>query len=385
MLRSWLVRWQTPLPCNSSGRAAQQQPPWQPLRQGATRGRLGCGCRCSCPRHPPCVPTPHASLRSLTALPRPLATHPHQLGPVSAPPLSPPSKPFITTSRAPPHLPITGASRSTGLLWSALLHPLGYPCLHPPPPPHPLLTMAARTAVVTVPTCVPALPPATSPGHGLGSWTAAARSAVAAMWPPRRRSCLRSAQVGLLSLMPAAPPREGGAVADAARLSTCVAARVATELADARSAATDVAGAAVAILLVLFCGLPEDEEIPGGEPLKGGWWATWSARQPRAPPADAASVAADPTPPADWAIDPESDDPFHADLSPQWRWALAVHLRVARAAVSAAQSQPAGERERQSRMTRRPSMPSICELSQLYEDDASQSDASQSAPALICS
>lgn len=168
---------------------------------------------------------------------------------------------------------------------------------------------------------------------------------------------------------------------DDSRPSTHVAARVATEFADARSAVADVAGAAVAILLVLFCGLPEEEDIPGGEPLKGGWWATWGMSRPRVAAAtDAAAVNTEPAPPANWSIDPESDDPFHAGLSPQWRWALAVHLRVARAAVSAAQSQPVGERQRQPRMPRRPSMPSICELSQLYEDD----DASQSAPVLTC-
>lgn len=194
--------------------------------------------------------------------------------------------------------------------------------------------------------------------------------------------------------MTAPLPREGDAVGgggDGARPSTRATTRVAAELADARAAAADVAGAAVAILLVLFCGLPEDEDIPGGEPFKGGWWATWggvptalrpAALRPVAAAAPGAAAAAtDPTPPAAWAIDPESDDPFHADLSPQWRWALAVHLRVARAAVSAAQSQPAGERQRQPRMARRPSMPRICELSTLYEDDAPQT-ASQSAPAL---
>ncbi|GAB0494090.1 hypothetical protein MMPV_005380 [Pyropia vietnamensis] len=91
------------------------------------------------------------------------------------------------------------------------------------------------------------------------------------------------------------------------------------EFADARSAVADVAGAAVAILLVLFCGLSEDEDIPGGEPLKGGWWATWGMSPPRmAATADAAAVSGETAPPADWSIDPESDDPFHAGLSPQW-------------------------------------------------------------------
>lgn len=248
--------------------------------------------------------------------------------------------------------------------------------------------MAARAAVVPAPACPPTLLPTAPAGHGVHSWTAAARAAVGALWPPRRRGCLATARGGLLPVT-ASPPREGDAVGgggDGARPSTRAITRVAAELADACAAAADVAGAAVAILLVLFCGLPEDEDIPGGEPLKGGWWATWggvpTALRPAAAAApDAAVAAVDPTPPAAWAIDPESDDPFHADLSPQWRWALAVHLRVARAAVSAAQSKPVGERQRQPRMARRPSMPRICELSTLYEDDTPQ-NASQSAPAL---
>ncbi|KAK1859334.1 hypothetical protein I4F81_001931 [Pyropia yezoensis] len=253
--------------------------------------------------------------------------------------------------------------------------------------------MAARVAVVVPVPPTTATPPA---GRGVGYWAAAARTAVVALWPPRRRGCWTGADAGLPTTMAAAPPPRagdavgggggGGGGGGARRLPSRAAARVGVEVANARAAAADVAGAAVAILLVLFCGLPEDEELPGGEPLKGGWWATWGVPRPRVAPAAAAAAAAAavaaeaPRRPAAWAIDPEADDPFHADLSPQWRWALAIHWRVARAAVSAAQAQPAGERQRKPQLTRRPSMPSICELSQLYADDASQS-----APAILCS
>jgi len=161
----------------------------------------------------------------------------------------------------------------------------------------------------------------------------------------------------LLPLTTTAPPRSVDAVGGGGRL--------ASELTDARSAAADLAGAAVAILLVLFCGLPEDGDTPGGEPLKGGWWATWGV--PRSTPdADAAAAA----PPAaraaaDWAVDAELDDDFHAGRSPQWRWALAVHMRVARTAMVAALAAEEAVPRWSPRMARRPSMPRICELTPL--------------------
>lgn len=338
-------------------------------------GAAACACHCSCLWHPQYLfphRTPRCAVWSLCLNPF--------FGPVSARLFPPPHNRIISSCRAPLHLLITSTSRCD---WPPLASTATRPCLPlRAPPPSPLLpTMAARTAVVAVPTSLPTLPPAAGTGHGRESWTAAARSAVAAMWLPRSRGCWSGAQAGLSSLTSATPLWNGGAVDHGARLQTGAATRLATELAEARSAAADVAGAAVAIMLVLFCGLPEDEETPGGEPLKGGWWTTWGTPQRREAPAAGGAGAAGTAPPADWTVDPESDDPFHADLSPQWRWLLAVHLRVARAAVSAAQSQPAGERRRQPRMTRRPSMPSICEHSQLYED---QGDASQSAPGLAC-
>jgi len=216
------------------------------------------------------------------------------------------------------------------------------------PPP---ITAAAAVATAAA---------ATAAAGSVRAWALATRSAAAAAWRGLP-TVLPTAKTGgaLLPLSTAAPSRSVDAVGGGRRL--------ASELADARSAAADLAGAAVAILLVLFCGLPEDGDTPGGEPLKGGWWATWGV--PRSTPeADAAAAAPSAArTPAAWAVDAELDDDFHAGRSPQWRWALAVHMRVARTAMAAALAAEETGPRRSPRMARRLSMPRICELTPLAE------------------
>eukprot|EP00168_Porphyra_purpurea_P016500 TRINITY_DN5364_c0_g1_i1.p1 TRINITY_DN5364_c0_g1~~TRINITY_DN5364_c0_g1_i1.p1 ORF type:complete len:239 (+),score=69.81 TRINITY_DN5364_c0_g1_i1:286-1002(+) len=222
---------------------------------------------------------------------------------------------------------------------------------------------ATTAALATPPPAITAAAAAATAAGSVRAWALATRSAAVAAWRGFP-TVLPTPKTGgaVLPLTAAAPPRS---VAARGR------GRFAAELADARSAVADLAGAAVAILLVLFCGLPEDGDTPGGEPLKGGWWVTWGV--PRSTPdadaaATAAAAAAATGASAGWTVDAEVDDDFHAGRSPQWRWALAVHMRVARTAVAAALAAEEAGPTRQPRMARRPSMPRICELTPLAEE-----------------